>query len=56
MLIKRWKQAIAIQQLSQSIEDTIYFAGEAYYDGSEMGTVEAALVSGDEKANLVLSH
>lgn len=38
------KSALAI--LSQPIQDTIYFAGEAYYNGSEMGTVEAALASG----------
>lgn len=34
--------------LSIPIEDTIYFAGEALYSGSAMGTVEAALVSGTE--------
>lgn len=34
--------------LSIPIEDTLYFAGEALYSGSAMGTVEAALVSGRE--------
>jgi monoamine oxidase len=34
--------------LSIPIEDTIFFAGEALYSGSAMGTVEAALVSGTE--------
>ena len=36
--------------LSEPVHDTIYFAGEALYDGSAMGTVEAALVSGQEVA------
>ncbi len=36
----------ARQILAAPIEDTIYFAGEALYDGPEMGTVEAALSSG----------
>jgi monoamine oxidase len=33
--------------LSRPVEDTVYFAGEAYYDGPEMGTVEAALATGE---------
>ncbi|RAW03196.1 flavin monoamine oxidase family protein [Pseudochryseolinea flava] len=33
--------------LSQPIQDTIYFAGEAYYDGPAMGTVEAAFQSSE---------
>ncbi len=44
----------AIQLLSRPIEDTIYFAGEAYYDGSEMGTVEAALACGEQRAKEML--
>jgi monoamine oxidase len=32
--------------LSEPVSDTIYFAGEAFYEGAAMGTVEAALVSG----------
>jgi len=32
--------------LNSPVEDTIYFCGEALYDGPEMGTVEAALASG----------
>lgn len=36
----------AIKIFSQPVEETIYFAGEAYYDGPAMGTVEAALMSG----------
>jgi monoamine oxidase len=39
-----------IDLLSQPVENTIYFAGEAYYHGPEMGTVEAALVTGEEVA------
>lgn len=39
--------------LSIPIEDTLYFAGEALYSGSAMGTVEAALVSGREVSNRI---
>lgn len=46
----------AVKFLAEPVEDTIYFAGEAYYEGTEMGTVEAALVSGEEKANVMLKH
>jgi monoamine oxidase len=40
----------AMNILSAPIEDTLYFAGEAFYSGPEMGTVEAALASGGEAA------
>jgi monoamine oxidase len=40
----------AIKVLSMPLEDTVYFAGEAYYEGAEMGTVEAALASGESAA------
>ena len=46
----------AMQILSQPIEDTLYFAGEAYYEGKEMGTVEAALASGKARAQQILSR
>lgn len=36
--------------MSAPIDDTLYFAGEALYDGPEMGTVEAALISGQDVA------
>ncbi|HEY8400625.1 MAG TPA: NAD(P)/FAD-dependent oxidoreductase, partial [Cytophagaceae bacterium] len=39
--------------LSTPINDTIYFAGEGVYEGPEMGTVEAALVSGKRAADKV---
>jgi monoamine oxidase len=39
-----------MELLSQPVENTVYFAGEAYYEGPEMGTVEAALVSGEDTA------
>jgi monoamine oxidase len=42
-----------IKLLSQPVEDTVYFAGEAYYHGPEMGTVEAALVTGEEVAGKI---
>ncbi len=33
--------------LTEPVDDTIYFGGEALYSGESMGTVEAALVSGE---------
>lgn len=39
----------------EPVEDTLYFAGEALYEGSEMGTVEAALVSGKQTAATILA-
>lgn len=36
--------------LNTPVADTIYFSGEAVYDGPHTGTVEAALVSGKEAA------
>jgi monoamine oxidase len=41
--------------LNAPIEDTLYFAGEAFYNGAEMGTVEAALASGKKIAELILA-
>ena len=35
----------ALEVLTQPIDNTIFFAGEAYYKGVEMGTVEAAFAS-----------
>lgn len=43
---KTLKTSAAIELFSVPVEGTIYFAGEGLYDGPEMGTVEAALVSG----------
>jgi monoamine oxidase len=39
--------------LSRPVKDTLYFAGEHLYDGSAMGTVEAALVNGKETAEKI---
>jgi monoamine oxidase len=41
----------AIEVLSRPLEETVYFAGEAYHSGPEMGTVEAALASGADAAS-----
>lgn len=41
--------------LHQPVEETIYFAGEYLYDGTAMGTVEAALVSGKNVAKMLLA-
>ncbi|HEY4155785.1 MAG TPA: NAD(P)/FAD-dependent oxidoreductase [Puia sp.] len=38
------------------VEDTLYFAGEACYDGPHGGTVEAAIVSGLETARELLKQ
>ena len=46
----------AIELLSIPVEDSIYFAGEAFYEGAEMGTVEAALASGRKVAQNILVH
>jgi monoamine oxidase len=43
----------ARELLNESIDDTIYFAGESFHTGS-MGTVEAALASGKETAQKIL--
>ena len=36
-------------------DDAIFFSGEALYAGPEMGTVEAALASGQETAQTILT-
>jgi len=41
---------------SESVEDRIYFAGEACYEGPFPGTVEAAVVSGKETARQLLTE
>ncbi len=43
----------AIKFLSKPVESTIFFAGEAFYDGTLMGTVEAALDSGLKTAKKI---
>jgi monoamine oxidase len=44
----------AREKLRQPIENTLYFAGEGLHNGPEIGTVEAALVSGRETAMKVI--
>ncbi|QJD94483.1 FAD-dependent oxidoreductase [Mucilaginibacter robiniae] len=44
----------ALQVLSEPIADTIYLAGEFMYQGTAMGTVEAALVSGRNAVQKIL--
>lgn len=46
--------ATARKTLAEPVENTLFFAGEGLYDGPEMGTVEAALISGSETAEKVL--
>jgi monoamine oxidase len=45
--------AAARKFIATAVNSTIYFAGEALYDGAAMGTVEAALVSGKEIADII---
>jgi len=45
----------AKQVLKQTIEGTIFFAGEGLIDGPEIGTVEAALISGRETAYRIIA-
>jgi monoamine oxidase len=40
--------------LNTSVENTLFFAGEYLYDGTAMGTVEAALTSGKDAAVRIL--
>ncbi|WP_276374500.1 NAD(P)/FAD-dependent oxidoreductase [Chryseolinea sp. H1M3-3] len=44
----------AVRVLTRPLDNTIYFAGEALYDGPEMGTVEAALASGNKAAEEII--
>jgi monoamine oxidase len=46
----------AAKQVSISVKNTVFFAGEALYDGPETGTVEAALANGLQVAELVLDN
>jgi monoamine oxidase len=43
----------ARQLLNKPVQDTIYFAGEALYEGEAGGTVEAALHSGYSVSKLL---
>lgn len=40
--------------ISTPIADTLFFGGEALYEGKQMGTVEAALANGEKVAEAVL--
>jgi len=44
------------QELLKPIQNTVFFAGEAFYEGHAIGTVEAALASGLAVANLILEN
>ena len=47
--------AAAQKVMVQPVENTLFFAGEALYSGTEMGTVEAALISGKKVASQILT-
>ncbi len=40
--------------LNEPVDKTLYFGGEALYEGAEMGTVEAALASGKNVAQRII--
>lgn len=40
--------------ISSPVQDTLFFAGEAIYEGAAMGTVEAALISGKYAAGKIM--
>jgi len=48
--------ADARARLSASVEGTIWFAGEALYEGIAPGTIEAALTSGQEVAEKIIAQ
>jgi monoamine oxidase len=48
--------ADAVKTLCEPLEQTLFFAGEALYTGPHRSTVEAALVSGNDVARLVLKN
>jgi len=42
--------------LNKPVKDTLFFAGEYLYEGAAMGTVEAALSSGERVAGVILGN
>ncbi len=44
----------ALALVTKPVQDTLYFAGEAMYEGPSMGTVEAALTSGKETVERII--
>jgi monoamine oxidase len=46
----------ARSRMQQSLEDTLYFAGEALYEGQALATVEAALHSGRTVAQKIIAQ
>ena len=48
--------AAAIQVLNKPVAETIYFCGEALYEGNSPGTVEAAIVHAKETAAKILQN
>lgn len=53
---KTLQTSAALKIIMTPVDNTIFFAGEAMYDGPEMGTVEAALASGMETAKRILDR
>jgi len=50
------RSADARRLLRRPVEDTLFFGGEALYEGPSPGTVEAALTSGKELAEMIIAQ
>jgi monoamine oxidase len=48
------ESGLAIRELKKPVESSVFFAGEALFEGDTLGTVEAALSSGREMAIAIL--
>lgn len=46
----------ALEVFRNPVDGRVFFAGEAFHDGPQMGTVEGAIVSGVERARWVLGE
>jgi monoamine oxidase len=45
-----------LKSIKPGIENTLFFCGEAFYEGKDMGTVEAALANGIQTAEIILNN
>jgi monoamine oxidase len=50
------ESAKALKLFNTPIQDTIFFAGEAFYNGPSPGTVEAALVSAKNAVGKIINQ
>jgi monoamine oxidase len=45
----------ALEVMQKPVEGKLFFAGEAFHNGPQMGTVEGAIISGQEAAKAILA-